>query len=113
MALKGDVQFKIRKALEDVEARLKRAQGKRKKNEKDHLLISKGKSVIKQGKSFLVTLEKESGRLYDITKAVPMSEKEKRLYNLVIEVLREELRTEQALLEKILRRLRERVRDVF
>lgn len=113
VALKADVQFAVRKALEDVESRLKRTQGKRQKDAKDQQLIRKGKSVAKKAQVFLATLEREAGRLYDVTKAVPMSEEGKRLYNLVVEVLREELRTEQALLEKVLHRLRERVRDAF
>lgn len=113
LEVRSNVQYEVRRALEDVEKRLRRTQAKRLKDKKDAHLIRQGRTVVRRAKSFLTELDEGNGRFFDIKKAVPMSEEAQRMYDLVVSVLREELRSDVRLFERILRRLRDRIQQVF
>jgi molecular chaperone HtpG len=109
--IRTDVQFEIRKALENVSERLKRASGKRAKTARDTALIARGTKVQKRAARLLRRLsqaDSEAG-FFDILKKVPLGHEAKALYRVVVEVLREELESEPARLERILKALHARI----
>jgi hypothetical protein len=113
VAIRPDVQYQVRKALEEVEKRMARTKAKREKVAKDNELIRQGRTVVRHAKGLLNELEAEDAQLFDVKKAVPMSEEAQRMYDVVISVLRDELRSDLPVFERILRRLRERIPEAF
>jgi hypothetical protein len=113
VAIRPDVQYQVRKALEEVEKRMARTKAKRTKVAKDNELIRHGQTVVRGAKGFLNDLEVKDTQLFDLKKAVPMGEEAQRMYDVVITVLREDLRSDLPVFERILRKLRERIQEAF
>jgi hypothetical protein len=113
VSVKADVEFQIRKRLEDVEKRLSRAQRTKDPAPKYKALIRQGRKVRRSAQKLLGQLRDKEDRLYDVTKAVPMSEESKRVYNITVDVLREELKSSPAVFEKLIQKLRQRIAEAF
>lgn len=111
--MRGNVQFQVRKALEEVEKRLARTQAKRQKVDRDKELIRHGRTVVRRAKTLLTDLDEGDAHLFDIRKVVPLNEAARQMYEVVVAVLREELRAEPDLFERILRKVRDRIRETF
>ena len=111
--LQDEVQYGIRRTLEDVQKRLRRARGKKAKTTHDTELIERGRKVQRKGKSVLRRLSNaaSAGELFDVTKAVRFGREAKGLYSVVVEVLREELRSQPRTLERILKALQTAIAD--
>jgi hypothetical protein len=109
--LRANVEFEIRKALENVGTRLKRATGKRVKTTRDTELIARGTKVQRRAKSLLRRLSQPDADagFFDILKKVPLNEQAQALYQVVVEVLRDELASEPARLEQVLKALHAKI----
>ena len=109
----SEVQHQIRVALQNVDKRLKRARAKKTKTEKDARLIKKGAKVSRRARKVLSTLNRASrdGNLYDISLAADLSNEARAVYDITVEVLREELAPETAKLERILKALHSKIRQ--
>ncbi len=113
--LREDVAFQIRTALRDVQKRLNRARGRRTKTKRDVELVAAGTKLERRAQKLLRDLAKPESEdlLYDVTKAVRFDQQAHEVYDLVVEVLRDELATDTATLEKVLRELHKRLRQRF
>ena len=109
--IRANVEFEIRKALENVSARLNRATGKRVKTTRDTELIARGTKVQKRAKSLLRRLSQADADagFFDILKKVPLDEQAQALYQVVVEVLRDELASEPVRLEQVLKALHAKI----
>jgi len=107
LGIEGQLEYEIRRTLEDTGKRLRRAQGKRQKSPRDEELIKRGKKVQRKGKSVLRRLSRaaSSGALFDVTKAVALGAEAKNLYALVVDVLCQELARQPKTLERLLKAL--------
>jgi hypothetical protein len=103
----GQVEYEIRKTLEDLQKRLNRAKGKREPSPRDTKLLERGQKVQRKGRAVLrrLTAASAEGTLYDITKAVSLTGQSRKLYQLVVNVLNEELQAQPKILERLLRAL--------
>jgi len=110
--VRDEVQHEIRTALDNVEKRLKRSRAKKAKTNTDTRLIKKGATVTRRARKVLSKLNRASrdGNLYDISVAVDLGAEAQAVYDITVEVLREELSTETAKLERILRSLQSKIK---
>ncbi|MCK4223997.1 MAG: ATP-binding protein [candidate division Zixibacteria bacterium] len=104
--LRPDVNYQIRKSVEDLAKRLRQTEGKKTKTEEDHKLIEQSKRVISKTKTFLRKLEQaDSRKFYRVDRALRLNQEAKKVYEIVTGCLREEFRANPELLERVIQRI--------
>ena len=110
--LKPELVFETRKVIEDIEKRLKATVGKRKKTKKDRGLIEKATKTVRRTKSLLKTIE-SGDQLLRIERVVRMSTEARRLYEIVISVLKEEFSSDIERLKRIIGLINKSIKQHF
>jgi len=99
--VKPEVEYEIRKTVEDLEKRLDRTARKRKQSRKDKELIKRGQTVVRNAKGLLRRMESKEG-FVDIRQKIELGDQAKRLYQIVIDCLKEEFSSDLGHLERII-----------
>ncbi len=110
--VKNEVGYEIRKVLDDIQKRLKRTIGKKKKSKEDKELVDSGKKVIKDAKKILKIVESEEA-FADISGEVELNTQAKTIYQIVMDCLKEEFPTDTERLRKIINRIDEAITKSF
>ena len=99
--LKDDIQYQIRKAVEDLNQRLKRTKGRRKKTKTDGALIKTATRIVTRGNKLLrkITSNDSYYRIVDLLK---LNKQAQFIYETVIECLKEEFKNEPSRLEHVI-----------
>lgn len=103
---KSEVEYEIRKAIEDIENRLRRTVTKRKKSGRDKELIKEGEKVIKKTRELLKIVKSEEVFI-DVGDKVELNEQARQVYQIIIDCLKEELSSDWKQLERIIHKINE------
>jgi hypothetical protein len=110
--LKGDKDYQVQRVLEDLSKRLKQSARSRNKDDKE---VRRAKQVIRRAERLRRTLKASDARqhlLVDIKKVLKMDAKTKAVYDTIIEVLRDEFRSEPQRFATIVRKIHQALREV-
>ncbi len=102
--LRDNIAFETRKSVEDLEKREKKIGRRRRKGEKETIILTKVRKIIKKGKHLLTEIE--SGSIfYDPVSLLNLDTKERRLYQTIIKCIAAELRDSPERLKSIITRI--------
>jgi len=112
--LKPDVNYQIRKSVEDLEKRLQQTEGKRRKTVKDQKLIEQGSKVVTKAKTFIRKLEQaKATQFYSVDRVLKLNEEAKRVYQVIATCLRKEFQSNPELLERIMQKIDNALMEAF
>lgn len=110
--IKPEVEFEIRKAIEDIEKRLDRTASKKKQSDEDQELIKRGNTLVIKGKELLRQMESKES-FVDIRQVIELNDQAKQVYQIVIDCLKEDFSHDIKRLERIVNRINEALAMVF
>lgn len=102
--LKPELDYETRKKIEDIGKRLKRIMSKRIKSKKDKQLIKRGKNTLKKTKNILKIFE-SAKKFTNIVETLELNNQAKNLYQIVIDILKEEFSSDLNHLRNIIKKI--------
>jgi len=111
-SLKSDIEFQIKKSIEDLEQRLKRVKGRRKQIKKDKILVKTADRVVKDGQKFLKEIASNK-YFYKIEDLLEFNKESRIVYNVIINCIRDELKNIPELLERLITKIDQELMKKF
>lgn len=110
--LRDDVRYDVRRAVEDLEERLRRAKGRRELSERHKRAVASARTVAKSGRKLLKTLARAKS-FYDVGAVLHFNDQTREAYRVIPGCLREELSGDARLFARVVRRIDEALRRRF
>jgi molecular chaperone HtpG len=110
--IKPDIEYELRKTVEDLQKRIDRTASKRKPSQKDIQLVKHGGKALEGAKGLLKRIESSKG-FSDITQQIELGEQAKQVYQIIIECLREEFSSDLKRLERVISSINRALSRVF
>jgi len=110
--VKPEVEYRIRRTIEDLEKRIDRTARKREPTTKEVELVNHGVAVVERAKDLLRRMESKEG-FVDIREKIQLNEQARQVYQVVVECLKEEFSFDAARLERIIAKINKALEDFF
>ncbi len=110
--VKPEVEYKIRRTVEDLEKRIERTVRKREPSIKGIELVNRGVAVVERAKGLLRRMESKEGFI-DIREKIGLNEQARQVYQVVVNCLKEEFSFDPARLERIISKINNALADFF
>jgi hypothetical protein len=102
--LKDDVQYEIRRTVDDIEKRLGRARARKNRSQRTKGLVLTGEGVLRRGRRLLRRLA-SGAEYYDIGQKLKLTAEAMAVYRVVVACLRDEFAGDAARLERLITKI--------
>ena len=110
--VKPEIEYNIRKTIEDLEKRIERTTHKRERTSKDKQLVIQGHAVVRKAKNLLKRVETKEG-FVDIKERIGLNQQARQVYQVMVVCLKEEFSFDPVRLERIITKIDKALSDFF
>jgi molecular chaperone HtpG len=110
--VKPEVEYGIRRTIEDLEKRIGRTARKREPSVKDMQLVRRGATVVKKAKTLLKRIQSKEG-FVDVGETMKLNKQARQVYQVVVDCLKEEFSFDPIRLEGIIGKINTALTDFF